>query len=263
MLELDGVRVTVTHLDKTLWPAAKGFPAYSRRDYLRYLLKMAPHVLRHLRDRPLTLIRQPAGVTGRRFVHFHYEQPLPEFVETVDVYSEKSGRARQYLLCNNAAALVWLAHVGCLEFHGWHSRVVADDVEGAGTDYASSVAALESSALNFPDYIVCDLDPYIYAGTEAKGAQPEFSLAAFERCKEAALELKALLDSMGLRSVVKTSGKTGLHVLLPIEWAALARAQPLDYTLSSAPAIVAGCGDVWAGALSQKQDIAAILRAGL
>ena len=157
---------------------------------------MAPHVLRHLRERPLTLIRQPAGVAGRRFVHFHYEQPLPDFVETVDIHSEKSGRPRQYLLCNNPPTLIWLAHVGCLEFHGWHSRADAPDL---------------------PDYIVCDLDPYIYAGTERPGAQPEFSVGAFERCKEVALALKDVLDAMGLASVVKTSGKTGLHVLVPIK----------------------------------------------
>jgi bifunctional non-homologous end joining protein LigD len=206
----------VTHLDKVLWPATRGLPAYTRRDYLRYLLATAPHLLAHLRDRPLTLVRQPAGVTGRRFVHFHYEQPLPEFVETIDIHSQKSGGARQFLLCNNAATLIWLAHVGCLEFHGWHSRADASDTQGAGSDYSSSLAALERSALEFPDYIVCDLDPYIYAGTEAAGASPEFSRAAFERCKEAALALKRVLDSMALRSIVKTSGKTGLHVLVPI-----------------------------------------------
>ena len=196
VLELDGARIAVTHLDKVLWPASGSFAGYTRRDYLRYLLAVAPHVLRHLRERPLTLIRQPAGVAGRRFVHFHYEQPLPPFVETVDIHSEKSGRPRQYLLCNNAATLVWLAHVGCLEFHGWHSRADAPDR---------------------PDYIVCDLDPYIYAGTEAKGAQPDFSAAAFARCAEIALALKAILDEMSLESFVKTSGRTGLHVLVPVD----------------------------------------------
>ena len=216
-LELDAGRVTVTHLGKVLWPAADGLRAYTRRDYLCYLLELAPHLLAHLRDRPLTLVRQPAGVTGRRFVHFHYEQPLPGFVETIDIHSEKSGGPRQFLLCNNAATLVWLAHVGCLEFHGWHSRADPTDAQEAGSDYASSLAALERSALEFPDYIVCDLDPFIYAGSEAAGASPEFSRAAFGRCKEAALALKSVLDAMGLRSIVKLSGKTGLHVLVPIK----------------------------------------------
>jgi bifunctional non-homologous end joining protein LigD len=217
-LELEAGDVALTHLDKELWPAAGELPAYTRRDYVRYLLLMAPHLLRHLRDRPLTLIRQPTGVAGRRFVHFHYEQPLPAFVETVDIYSQKAGKAEQYLLCNNAATLIWLAHVGSLEFHAWHSRITAGpDAKDAQLDFQSSRHALEESALNFPDYIVCDLDPYIYSGEEPAGGQPAFNADAFARCKEVAFSLKALLDSMRLHSLVKTSGKTGLHILVPIK----------------------------------------------
>jgi bifunctional non-homologous end joining protein LigD len=217
-LEMQGGDVAITHLDKELWPAAGELLAYTRRDYVRYLLLMAPHLLTHLRDRPLTLIRQPAGVTGRRFVHFHYEQPLPEFVEAVDIFSEKAGRAEQYLLCNNAATLVWLAHVGSLEFHAWHSRTAAGhDAKDAQLDCQSSRRALEQSVLNFPDYIVCDLDPYIYSGEEPAGGQPSFNAGAFARCKDVAFSLKELLDSMHLQSFVKTSGKTGLHILVPIK----------------------------------------------
>jgi bifunctional non-homologous end joining protein LigD len=217
-LELEEGAVALTHLDKELWPAWGELPPYTRRDYVRYLLLMAPHLLRHLRDRPLTLIRQPAGVTGRRFVHFHYEQPLPEFVETVNIYSEKAGKAEQYLLCNNAATLVWLAHVGSLEFHAWHSRAAAGpDAKDAQLDFQSSRRAIEQSVLNFPDYIVCDLDPYIYSGDEPAGGQPAFNADAFARCKEVAFSLRELLDSMSLKSLVKTSGKTGLHILVSIK----------------------------------------------
>jgi bifunctional non-homologous end joining protein LigD len=218
-LEFEEATVKLTHLEKVLWPADErlNLSAYTRRDYMRYLLQVAPHLLTHIRDRPLTLIRHPEGIAGRRFVHFHYEQKLPRFVETVDIYSEKAGEAEQYLLCNNAPTLLWLAHVGCLEFHAWHSRTtLGRDATDAGSDYASSAEGLEGSGLNRPDYIVCDLDPYIYAGSEARGAQPEFSAAAFERCKEVASVLKGLLESMGLKSLVKTSGRTGLHVLVPI-----------------------------------------------
>src|SRR5215213_6640345 len=88
-LELDGSAVGLTQLDKVLWPAAGGLRTYTRRDYLQYLLLMAPHMLRHLQNRPLTLIRQPDGALGRRFVHFHYEQNLPPFVDTVRIYSAK------------------------------------------------------------------------------------------------------------------------------------------------------------------------------
>ncbi|MEN3352198.1 MAG: bifunctional non-ous end joining protein LigD [Betaproteobacteria bacterium] len=218
-LDIDGERLTLTRLDKLLWPAYPDaqLPGYTRRDYLRYLLRVGAYLLPHVRDRPLTLIRMPEGITGRRFVHFHYEQRLPPFVQTVMIYSEKNARAEEFLLCNNMATVLWLAHIGTLELHVWHSRTnISPDAKAASTDFASSAESLRGSILNFPDYIVFDLDPYIYSGKEASGAQPEFNVAAFERCKAVAFRLKALLDSMKLSTFVKTSGKTGLHVLVPI-----------------------------------------------
>src|SRR5207244_13360453 len=87
---------------------------------------------------------------------------------------------------------------------------------GRGTDFASSLAALESSALNYPDYVVFDIDPYIYSGKEAPGDEPELNTVAFEKGKEVAFWLRELLQSMSLEPIVKTSGKTGLHVLVPL-----------------------------------------------
>ena len=219
-LAIDGEHVTLTRLNKVLWPAdsATGSPAFTRRDYLAHLLRVGPYMLPHVKDRPLTLIRMPEGITGRRFVHFHYEQRLPAFVETVDIFSEKNKRARPFLLCNNLATVLWLAHIGGLELHVWHSRVTpAPDARGAGTgrDFGSSLETLRSSSLSRPDYVVFDIDPFIYSGAEKPGAQPEFNRPAFERSKRVAFWLKALLDAMTMQSVVKTSGKTGLHVLVP------------------------------------------------
>jgi len=217
-LEFDEGAVTITNLDKVLWPATTALPAYSRRDHMRYLLRVARYMLPHLENRPLTLIRQPEGVTGKRFVQFHWEQSLPDYVKTVDIYSERNRVPEEYLICNNVPTLLWLAHVGCLELHPWHSRAAGGtDAGDAGTDYASSLASLEASALNRPDYIVLDIDPYIYSGTEPAGGQPEFNVAAFEKGRQVAFRVKELLDAMGLTSLVKTSGKTGLHVLVPIE----------------------------------------------
>ena len=217
-LEIDGERVTLTNLEKVLWPAdAAGTRAYTRRDFIAYLLHAGPYMLPHMKDRPLTLIRMPYGVGGRRFVQFHWEQKLPRFVETISIWSEKNSVAEEFLLCNNLPTLLWLAHVGTLEFHVWHSRAdPAPDARGSSTDFTSSAAALQQSILNFPDYIVFDIDPYIYSGWEAKGAQPEYNAAAFDKGRDVAFHLKALLDGMGLESRVKTSGKTGLHVLVPI-----------------------------------------------
>ena len=70
--------------------------------------------------------------------------------------------------------------------------------------------------LNYPDYVLFDIDPYIYSGKEAQGAEPELNTVAFEKGKEVAFWLRELLQSMSLEPIVKTSGKTGLHVFVPI-----------------------------------------------
>jgi bifunctional non-homologous end joining protein LigD len=94
---------------------------------------------------------------------------------------------------------------------------VGKDAVSRNTDYASSLEALESSVINYPDYIVFDIDPYIYSGKEAKGAEPELNKKGFSVGKRVAFWLHALLKEMSLDAVVKTSGKTGLHVFVPVE----------------------------------------------
>ena len=76
--------------------------------------------------------------------------------------------------------------------------------------------SLEGSILNYPDFVLFDLDPYIYSGEEAAGAEPELNTVAFEKGKEVAFHLRELLETMSLDAIVKTSGKTGLHVFVPI-----------------------------------------------
>ena len=213
-------RVRLTHLDRVYWPAdaAFGTPAFTKRDLLRYLAQVSPAMLPHLADRPLTMIRMPEGIAGERFYQKHWEPPLPEFADSVTIFSEHRDERHDYLLCNNLPTLLWLAQSGTLEFHVWHSRVTPGaEAAARGVDFASSAAALESSVLNAPDYLVFDLDPYIYSGNEAAGAEPEYSAAGWEKGRETAFRLRELLQAMGLGSLVKTSGKTGLHVFVPIE----------------------------------------------
>jgi bifunctional non-homologous end joining protein LigD len=212
-------RIRLTHLDRVYWPAdaALGQPAMTKRDLLRYLAQVSPFILRHLEDRPLTMIRMPEGITGHRFFQKHWEQERPDFVEKITVYSGHKEESHDYLLCNNLPTLLWLAQLGTLEFHVWHSRAkLGPDSEGRGTDYASSAEALDSSVLDCPDYLVFDLDPYIYSGKEAPGDEPELNTLAFEKGKEVAFRLRELLAGMSLEAIVKTSGKTGLHVFVPI-----------------------------------------------
>ncbi len=212
-------RVALTHLDRVYWPADPTLdqPALTKRDLLRYFAQVSPYILPHLADRPLTMIRMPSGIGGERFFQKHWEQARPAFAETITVFSGSKDEQHDYLLCNNLPTLLWLAQSGTLEFHVWHSRAKpGPDAVSKSTDYASSLASLEASVLNYPDYVLFDIDPYIYSGKEAKGAEPELNTRAFEKGKEVAFWLRDLLQSMTLEAIVKTSGKTGLHVFVPI-----------------------------------------------
>ncbi|HET7064622.1 MAG TPA: DNA ligase D [Rudaea sp.] len=213
-------QIRLTHLDRVYWPENPALqqPALTKRDLLRYFAQVSPYMLPHLADRPLTMIRMPDGITKQRFFQKHWEQERPEFTETITVYSGHKDESHEYLLCNNLPTLLWLAQSGTLEFHIWHSRAkVGPDSVSQSTDYATSLESLEASVLNYPDYVVFDIDPYIYSGKEAKGAEPELNTIAFEKGKEVAFWLREVLHGMSLEPIVKTSGKTGLHVFVPIK----------------------------------------------
>ena len=220
MLAVGKDQIKLTHLNRVYWPADPALkqPALTKRDLLRYFAQVAPYILPHLADRPLTMIRMPDGIGGQRFFQKHWKQEQPAFVETVRVWSGSKEEEQDYLVCNNLPTLLWLAQSGTLEFHVWHSRArVGEDSSSKKTDYASSEAAMDASILNFPDYVVFDIDPYIYSGKEKAGDEPELNTVAFEKGKEVAFWLRELLQSMKLDAIVKTSGKTGLHVFVPIE----------------------------------------------
>lgn len=210
----------LTHLDRVYWPADAALKqsAITKRDLLRYFAQVSPYMLTHLADRPLTMIRMPEGIAGERFYQKHWDPELPPFAKKITVFSEHKDERHDYLLCDNLATLLWLAQSGTLEFHVWHSRArPGPDATTQSTDFSGSLAALEGSILNYPDYVVFDIDPYIYSGKEAPGDEPELNTVAFEKGKEVAFELRELLASMSLEAVVKTSGKTGLHVFVPVE----------------------------------------------
>lgn len=228
-IHLRGHEISLNNLDKELWPAFEGQPTLNKRDLLIYLARVSPYLLPHLRDRPITLKRYPDGIYGEYFYQKHWPFPLPDFVETIDIPSETD---QPYLLCNNLPSLLWLGQLADVELHTWFSRISRDPElastrrrrrDPTGPDLLGPVGQVptrrqedRASILDYPDFIIFDLDPYIYAGTEAAGAEPALSLGAFARTCQAALWLKELLDSLSLLSFVKTSGRTGLHVYVPI-----------------------------------------------
>lgn len=217
LLTVGRERLSVTNLDREYWPATDRYPAITKRDYLKYLARISPRMLPHLEQRPVTAIRLPAGIGGERFFQKHFER-VPAFAATISVWSDHRGDAGDYVLCNDLATLLWLAQHGALEFHVWHSRADASrDAVSRSRDFASSRAALDASVLDLPDYLVFDLDPYLYSGRERPGEEPEYHARGFAQGRKVAYALQEILVAMGFTPYVKLSGKTGLHVFVGIE----------------------------------------------
>lgn len=172
-VELDGNVVALTSLDKVYFPEG----GYTKADLFRYLLAVAPVLLPYLQDRPLILKRFPDGVTGKFFFQ-HDVDEVPDYVETYT--TEAPGHTVDYAVCDNRATLLYLANLGVIPLHPWHSTV--QDPE-------------------HPDWIVFDLDP---------------GHVEFDVVRTLALAVKRGLDEIGLEGYPKTSGSRGLHVYVPI-----------------------------------------------
>jgi len=216
-LEIGDIKLPVSHLDKVLWPGADGFAQATKRDYLVYLATLAPIILTHLQNRPITLKRYPDGVLKQTFYQKHWDNKLPAFVEHVTYYSDSNKGDEKFLLCNNLPTLLWLGQLADLELHVVHTRIDKEpDAHDKSDQMTGSLHAVESSLMNYPDFIVLDLDPYIYSGKEGKNAEPELNKKGFETACKIALVLKEMLDALSIKAFIKTSGKTGLHIYIPI-----------------------------------------------
>lgn len=194
-LAIGRTRLGVTNLDKVLWPAAGDSKAGTKRDLLRYYAGVSAQVLAHLRKRPVTLARYPNGAGKPGFYQRHWDGVPPPYIKMVTLFVKDTGEDGDYVLVESLAALLHAGQLGALEVHPWYSR--------GGSDR--------------PDFVVFDIDPYVYAGHERRGEEPAIHAAGFDAGRTAAGLLKEELDSLGLPAFVKTSGKTGLHVFVPIK----------------------------------------------
>jgi bifunctional non-homologous end joining protein LigD len=179
---MSGVRignreVKLTNLDKVFFPA----PGLTKGDLIHYYLDTAPYVLYQASRRPMQMKRYPDGVDGFFFYQKRVPEPHPDWLDTVHIRFP-SGRSADFPVVADAAGLAWIANLGCIELHTWHSRV--DDVDR-------------------PDYLLIDLDP--------SEGNP------WSHVREIALVVKQVMDELGLASFPKTSGATGLHILAPIK----------------------------------------------
>ncbi len=206
-VQIEGNHISLTHMDKILWPESKGHAALTKRHFLAYLAAVSSYLLPHLKDRPLTLSRYPDGIGGEHFWQKHWNSPLPDFVQRVNI-TQEGDSVQEYLLCDNLATLIWLGQQADIEFHAWFSRTnpTPDMRAKKDVDYI----------LDYPDFLIFDLDPYIYSGKEKAGDEPELNRKAFDKVCQVALWIKEVLDKLSLVSYVKSSGKTGLHIYVPI-----------------------------------------------
>lgn len=170
-------KVEFTNLNKILYPE----PKITKAKIIEYYIKKAPMMLDILADRPIVLTRFPDGVDKPGFYEKDAPMGTPSWVETFKRYSETTKRDINYIIVNELDTLVWLANLAALEMHMTLSR--KDSFEN-------------------PDFVLFDIDP-----------EPP---ANFDDAVDAAMLLKEELEHLGLTSYVKTSGKKGLHAIIPI-----------------------------------------------
>ncbi len=168
--------VKFSNLDKVFWPDE----GYTKGDLIEYYRAISPWLLPYLKDRPLVLTRYPDGITGKSF--FQKDAPgfIPEWVRTERIWSEDTQREIAYFVCDDVESLLYVINMGTIPLHIWGSRV----------------ATLEQ-----PDWCIVDLDP---------------KEAPFTNVVKIARATKRLCDDIALPCFVKTSGSTGLHVLVPL-----------------------------------------------
>lgn len=167
-----------THTDKIYWPKDK----YTKGDLIAYYADMAPTILPYLKDRPMVLNRHPNGITKPGFFQKDVGPThLPGFVRTTLVHSESTDEDIHYIVCDNKDTLLYIANLGTIELNPWNSRI---------------------PKLDYPDYFVIDLDP----GNNT-----------FEQVIEVAKVVHEVLEQACETSYVKTSGKTGIHIFVPLK----------------------------------------------
>src|SRR5919202_3178761 len=203
--------ISFSHLDKVFWDKSENYSQLTKKDLIEYYDNISEYLLPYLKYRPLSLNRYPDGIRGKHFYHKNWDKEKPDFVQTLKVYSKSKGGIVNYIVCNNKDTLLWLANLGCIEMHPWYSRI--NDLDACKNNLVDE----EKCGLNIPDFIVFDLDPYIYSGNEKKGEkEPEYNVKAFKATVDIAFGLKELFDDLKIESYVKTSGKTGLHIFVPV-----------------------------------------------
>jgi bifunctional non-homologous end joining protein LigD len=170
-------RVNLTNLGREMYPALHA----TKQEVITYYIRMAPRILPFVHNRPLTMHRYPGGVGGENFYEKDAPQGTPDYVDLFTRYTKTADREVHFVLCNNLDTLIWLANLASLELH---------------------VTLSTAGAYDSPDLLLFDIDP-----------EPPLT---FDETTDVALIVHERLEEEGIRSYVKTSGKKGLHIVVPL-----------------------------------------------
>jgi bifunctional non-homologous end joining protein LigD len=168
--------VPFSNLTKVFWPAE----GYTKGDLIEYYRAISPWLLPYLQDRPLVMTRYPDGIEGKSFFQKDAPNFAPDWIRLERIWSESAEREIDYFVCDDLETLLYVANLGSIPLHMWASRVAAPER---------------------PDWCILDLDP--------KGAP-------FSHVVTIAKAIRELCEEIALPSFIKTSGATGLHVMLPL-----------------------------------------------
>jgi bifunctional non-homologous end joining protein LigD len=177
IVEIEGKQLKLTNLDKVLYPAV----GFTKGQVIDYYARIAPVLVPHLKNKPLTLKRYPNGVNSEPFFEKNATKHRPDWVKTAPIWSEGNQRDVNYILCNDLPTLVWVANLAAIELHP--SLSLAQDIM-------------------CPRSIVFDLDP----GPPANIVQ----------CCQVAVWLRTIFEHFNLQSFPKTSGSKGLQIYVPL-----------------------------------------------
>lgn len=170
-------KLELTNLQKVYWPEEN----ITKGDMIDYYEQMYRLVLPYLKGRPQSLKRNPNGIHDKGFFQKDAGGDAPEWVRTEKIYADSSEREVNYIICDDKATLLYLANLGCIELNPWNSKVSTPDN---------------------PDFLILDLDPS--------------DKNDYDDVVEVALAIKSVLEKAGISSYCKTSGKSGMHIYLPL-----------------------------------------------
>jgi bifunctional non-homologous end joining protein LigD len=176
-IKTNGHSVQLTNLGKIYWPDDN----ITKGALIDYYEKIAPGILPYLKNRPLSLKRNPNGIADKGFFQKDAGANFPSWIKTAPFHAASTGKTVDYTICNDKATLLYLANLGCIEMNPWNSTIQAPDN---------------------PSYLIMDIDP------SAKNT--------FDQVVETAQVIGQLLEKAGATFYCKTSGATGLHIFIPL-----------------------------------------------